>query len=338
MHQQWASAAMSDRESIDQTIADVVLAEELGFDSFMFGEHHFPKGDFPGRIAFPEHVIAFAAARTGRIKLGTGVKVISFEKQWRVVESMLTLDLLAEGRTFYGLGAGGDEPAVFLPTVYTSEERRAAFRDAMSELLELLGSQGRSAFEDALGPVDVDSRTLLSRLWVAARDAPTIEFAARNGLHFVMGQAEVPAAQGPYIKTYRDAGGAGETRAVRIIVVAPTDEEAVRRASASYAVYADGDPLKDRYYFEAVQNGLFSAEEPTHFPDALERRGYIVGSPESVAAQLASYQEEVRADRLDLMVHLPELSPAEVRESLRLFATEVAPRLPETVTTAQPVG
>lgn len=136
---------MSDRESVEQTVADVELAEELGFDSFMFGEHHFPKGDFPGRIAFPEHVMAFAAARTERIKLGTGVKVISFEKQWRVVESMLTLDLLAQGRTFYGLGAGGDEPAVFLPYVYSSDERRAAFRDAMTELLELLRTQGARA-------------------------------------------------------------------------------------------------------------------------------------------------------------------------------------------------
>ncbi|WP_459984888.1 LLM class flavin-dependent oxidoreductase [Nocardioides sp. AN3] len=338
MHQQWASAAMSDRESVEQTVADVELAEELGFDSFMFGEHHFPKGDFPGRIAFPEHVMAFAAARTERIKLGTGVKVISFEKQWRVVESMLTLDLLAQGRTFYGLGAGGDEPAVFLPYVYSSDERRAAFRDAMTELLELLRTQGRSRFEDALGPVDVDSRTLLDRLWVAARDEPTIEFAARNGMNFVMGQAEIPAAQGPYIETYRNAGGLGETRAVRIIVVAPTDEEAVRRASASYAVYADGDPLKDRYYFEAVQKGLFNSEEPVDFPDALERRGYIVGSPESVAAQLDSYRAEVRADRLDVMVHLPELSPAEVRESLRLFASDVAPRMTESAAAPQPVA
>lgn len=335
MHQQWASASMSDAESMAQTIADIELADRLGYDSFMLGEHHFPKGKFPGRIAFPEHVLAFAAARTGTIKLGTGVKVIAVDKAWRIVESMLTLDLLAEGRAFFGLGAGGDEPAIFLPDVYTSEQRRARFRAAMTELIGLLQTQGTSYFEEPLGPTDIDSRSLLTRLWVAARDEATIRFAAENSLHFVMGQAEVPGAQGPYINTYRQAGGRGETRAVRIVIVAATNEEAVARAARSYAVYSEGE---DRYYFEAVQNGLFETEDPSSFTDALYRRSYVIGSPDSVAAQLSAYQDSVAVDRLDLMVHMPELSVAEVRESLTLFAAEVAPRLPEPHTEAVAAG
>src|SRR4051794_40239960 len=107
MHQQWAEAAISDAESLARTVSDVQLADELGFDSFMFGEHHFPRGKaFPGRIPFPEHVVAHLAALTDRIKLGTGVKVLSIDKVWRTVESMLTLDLISGGRTFFGLGAG----------------------------------------------------------------------------------------------------------------------------------------------------------------------------------------------------------------------------------------
>ncbi len=326
MHQQWASAAMSDAASIEQTIADIELADRLGYDSFMLGEHHFPKGTFPGRIAFPEHVMAFAAARTAQIKLGTGVKVIAIDKAWRIVESMLTLDLLAGGRTFFGLGAGGDEPAIFLPNVYDSEGRRGRFREAMAELLSLLRTQGLSQFDEKLGPVDVDSRSFLSRLWVAARDEPTIRFAAEHGLNFVMGQAEVPAAQGPYISTYRRAGGQGETRAVRIVIIAPTNNEAVRRAARSFAVYSQGE---DRYYLEAVEKGLFETEDPTSFDDGLNRRGYVIGNPDTVARQLAVYRELVDVDRLDLMVHLPELTPSEVQESIALFASEVAPRLPD---------
>lgn len=326
MHQQWASSSMSDAESMEQTIADIELADRLGFDSFMLGEHHFPKGTFPGRIAFPELVMAFAAARTSQIKLGTGVKVIAVDKAWRIVESMLTLDLLAGGRTFFGLGAGGDEPEIFLPDVYTSEQRRARFREAMAELITLLKTQGLSAFSNKLGPTDVDSRSFLPRLLVAARDEATIRFAAQNDLNFVMGQAEVPAAQGPYIKTYRDAGGTGETRAVRIIIIAATNEQAVSRAARSHAVYSEGE---DRYYFEAVEKGIFETETPTSLDDALYRRSFVVGSPESVAAQLRSYQRLVAVDRLDMMVHMPELTPAEVRESIRLFASDVAPQLPE---------
>ncbi|MEH2013970.1 hypothetical protein [Nostoc sp.] len=40
-HQMWATPNIEDREFFAQTIADVQLAETLGFESCSFGEHHF---------------------------------------------------------------------------------------------------------------------------------------------------------------------------------------------------------------------------------------------------------------------------------------------------------
>jgi alkanesulfonate monooxygenase SsuD/methylene tetrahydromethanopterin reductase-like flavin-dependent oxidoreductase (luciferase family) len=40
-HQMWASPGIADKEFFAQTVADVQLAETLGFESCSFGEHHF---------------------------------------------------------------------------------------------------------------------------------------------------------------------------------------------------------------------------------------------------------------------------------------------------------
>ncbi|MEH2403319.1 hypothetical protein [Nostoc sp.] len=40
-HQMWATPNIEDREFFAQMIADVQLAETLGFESCSFGEHHF---------------------------------------------------------------------------------------------------------------------------------------------------------------------------------------------------------------------------------------------------------------------------------------------------------
>lgn len=328
MHQQWADSSVTDAESLAQTVTDVQLAENLGYSSFMFGEHHFPAGkSFPGRIPFPEHVIAHLAAVTERIRLGTGVKVLALDKPWRTVESMLTLDLLAGGRAFFGFGAGGDEPDVFLPERLGSLERRALFRDTLFELLELLRTQGTSAFPAPLGPLDVDSAGLVEKVSVAARDEPTIRFAGHHGLNFVMGQSEVDAVQGSYVRTFREAGGTGEARGVRIVVLAESTTAALEAARPAYETYAAKGFLSSRYYLEAVEAGVFDGAVPRDLADGMHRMAFVVGDPDTVRNRLQEHVDRTAVDRLDIMVHLPGLAPAHVRRSLDLFAREVAPGL-----------
>ena len=56
-------------------ISDAVLAEELGFSSTWYGEHHFRECQWTGS---PMLVASAVAARTERIRIGTSVVLLPF--------------------------------------------------------------------------------------------------------------------------------------------------------------------------------------------------------------------------------------------------------------------
>lgn len=78
-------------------------AENLGFDSVWPAEHHFSEY---GYCASPQVSLAAVAARTKRIRLGTGVVVLPFHNPIRVAEDFAFLDLMSDGRVDLGLGRG----------------------------------------------------------------------------------------------------------------------------------------------------------------------------------------------------------------------------------------
>lgn len=96
-HQMWATSNIEDREFFAQTIADVQLAETLGFESCSFGEHHFIRErPFYGRLPVPEVFIARLAGETTRIKLGTAIKILTLESPLRFEHVRQTMKLFAQ--------------------------------------------------------------------------------------------------------------------------------------------------------------------------------------------------------------------------------------------------
>ena len=91
------------------TLGDVVgRAEQAGFYSFWLPDHFFQVLNF-GR---PEDdmlevwsTLGFIAGRTSRIKLGPMVTGVTYRYPGLLVKAATTLDVLSEGRTYFGLGA-----------------------------------------------------------------------------------------------------------------------------------------------------------------------------------------------------------------------------------------
>ena len=77
--------------------------DELGFDEAWIGEHHSAGWE---TIASPEVFIGFAAERTRRIRLGTGVVSLPYHHPLMVANRMVLLDHLTEGRVMLGVGPG----------------------------------------------------------------------------------------------------------------------------------------------------------------------------------------------------------------------------------------
>ena len=94
--------------------------EALGFESFFLPEHPiipvhcktpYPIGDgkipeLYTRMVDPFIGLAFAAAATKRIKLGTGVCLVPEHEPITLAKEIATLDLFCGGRFIFGIGAG----------------------------------------------------------------------------------------------------------------------------------------------------------------------------------------------------------------------------------------
>jgi alkanesulfonate monooxygenase SsuD/methylene tetrahydromethanopterin reductase-like flavin-dependent oxidoreductase (luciferase family) len=92
-----------DAAMVADEIRLALLAEELGFDSVWPPEHHFTDySACPDNIQF----LTYVAALTERIKLATGAVIVPWNDPLRVVERVVMLDHLSNGRAVLGLGRG----------------------------------------------------------------------------------------------------------------------------------------------------------------------------------------------------------------------------------------
>ncbi len=91
---------------IDEVIAEARLAEEVGFDSCFFGEHHQDKDGF---LPSPLIVATAVAAHTSTLNVGTSVILLPLHNPVRLAEDVITLDLVSKGRIILGVGLGYQE-------------------------------------------------------------------------------------------------------------------------------------------------------------------------------------------------------------------------------------
>jgi probable F420-dependent oxidoreductase len=136
-------------------------AEELGFESVWIPEHlavpvelrtpypYAADGKFPGGPTVALHdpfvALAYVAACTTRIRLGTGVFVLPLRNALAVAKAVASLDVLSNGRFLFGVGVGwcADEfEAVGMPFTDRAARTREAIR-----MMKQLWSEATPAFE-----------------------------------------------------------------------------------------------------------------------------------------------------------------------------------------------
>ena len=104
--------------------------DALGFDEAWIGEHHSAGFEI---IASPEVFIAAAAARTRRIRLGTGVSSLPYHHPFMLADRLVLLDHLTRGRLMIGVGPGALPSDAYMMGIDPVRQR-----DMMEEALEAI--------------------------------------------------------------------------------------------------------------------------------------------------------------------------------------------------------
>lgn len=106
--------------------------DRLGYDEVWLGEHHSGAYEIS---ASPEVMIAAAAERTRRIRLGTGVNSLPYHNPYVLADRIVQLDHLSMGRVMLGMGPGQLPSDAFMMGIDPRDQR-----DMMVEAAEVIVS------------------------------------------------------------------------------------------------------------------------------------------------------------------------------------------------------
>ncbi len=315
--------------------AQIAQAERCGFDSAWIAQHHFHEGE--GGLPAPFVFLAQAAARTSRIRLGTGIVTLPLELPIRVAEDAAVLDLVSEGRLEVGVGPGGNLTA-FTAFGLDSNDRHALF-DRHLDMLRTAWSGGVLPGGDRLYPA---APTLVDRIWQAtfSVEGARRAGAAGDGLMLSRTQPRPPGTprasladiQNPMLDAYFEAlprGRAPRILASRTVFVADDRQEAMRLAEVGLS----------RLRHRLAATGDFSSGSLVG--DLIAAMDVHIGTPEEVVASLQADTTLRRATDLTMQVHSIDPPHPYILRSIELFAAEVAPALgwtPEVTTGARQVA
>jgi alkanesulfonate monooxygenase SsuD/methylene tetrahydromethanopterin reductase-like flavin-dependent oxidoreductase (luciferase family) len=122
----------TERQRYQDILAQIELGDRLGFDTAWLGELHFGRGF--STLADPLMVLAAAAQRTSRIRLGTAVTLLPLHNPAKIAEEAATADLLSDGRLEFGVGRG-TAPLHYAGYGIPQEESRERFSEALDFIL-----------------------------------------------------------------------------------------------------------------------------------------------------------------------------------------------------------
>jgi probable LLM family oxidoreductase len=309
-------------EAIRQVVAEATLADELGVDAIALGEHHRPEY----AISTPETVLAGIAARTSRIRLGSGVTVLSSDDPVRVFQRFATLDALSAGRAEVILGRGSFTES-FPLFGYDMADYEVLFEEKLELFVQLLDEKPvtwSGTTRAALDNADVYPKTESGRLqtWVGVGGSPqSIVRTARYGLPLMLAIIGGPPTRfTPLIELYRRATERLGTSAWPVGMhspgfIADTDEDAKEIYYPRYKV------IRDRI---GAQRG-WPPLRREEFDAEIEDGSLYVGSPETVARKIARTVRNLGVGRFDL-VYTSGSQPISARlRAVELYGTKVIP-------------
>ena len=326
--------ARSEAQAVADYLDEIVLAEQLGFGGAWLVEHHFMRGY--SHCSKPEILLAAAAARTRRIRLGLGVIPAPYHHPVHIVEKVAMLDVVSNGRLEVGVGRG------FAPKelqVFGAEmaQSRAATQEAL-DVLRLSFTRAPINFRGT--QIEILPHVVQQPhppLWSAAVSPAGFEWSARNGLGVLAGPFKPWFMTHADIRRYRESwvGDASPRIGMTLgILCLPDAKRAQTLAKPAFewfyrALYQSTLPVLEKLYpsYEAfAELGKFRQLLSMGInAKLLQTFGMAVaGSPAQCIEALSKYRAAGVTHML-LAVGAGALPSEVVRESMQCIAEEVMP-------------
>jgi len=324
-------------------IEQVEFADRVGIDYVWLVEHHFVRhgGLLPANYAF----LSYLAARTKRIRLGTGATVLPLNDPVRVAEQAATLDQLSQGRFDFGVGRGfiRDEFDAFGVDMKESRERT----EEGVELIKAAWAGPTLEFKSKFRP-PMSGLTILPPIyqkphppiWVACLLSPeSFEWTAKEGhnLLYVAYHVDHPLAVeriGWYRKALPKFGRRVEDHEVCCVYHAHFLEreddarlaQIVHRPMEEYAAAGleaarrPPDPVAYKGY-EQRDAGQRRFEFDSYFPGRV-----LMGGPEQTIARIRQLKE-AGITQIAMLVDFGSITQPEIMRSLKVFGEQVLPKV-----------
>ena len=341
-HEFQRTGAMTEEDAFRISFEEIDAAERWGLDAMWLAEIHVN----PERsvCSAPLTLASAIAARTKRMKIGTGVQVLPLCHPLRLAEEAATVDQISHGRLIFGIGRSG-----FPRTYEAYGVPYGESRERFTETLEILkrawtepsfSYQGKFYSFDNVKLTPKPYQKPWPEIRVAANSADTFPQIARLG-HAVL----VAVRQGsleelqPNIRAYREAWkaaghpGAGKVFLRAPVYLADTDRAARDEPEESIMYFYRylGERLEDSATRAGVQQSELRAArgqrlQTISYEEALVEK-LIVGSPERVSDRLMELQETLGLDGILCEMNCGTKIPHDkVMKSLRLLCEKVKPR------------
>ena len=311
-------------------------AESLGFDSLWVTEHHFR--NFGGMMPSPSVILAAAAQRTKKMRLGAAVSIVPMHNPLRIAEEFAMVDQLSSGRLNFGAGRGmhPTEYAVFGYDWKDAQKRLPEGLDIImrawsGEEFEWRGEHYRfpklrvypQPFQKPHPPIYV----------TANRDPESFDMIGRRGHHLMtLPWIATNEEQRPRVQMYWTALRAGghkvedkEVFTMYPVYISDSDEQARSEVIEHW----------HRWRAFAMEAQNLTPENPAYTRvfahldyDAMVRdsRG-VFGGPQTCARILKRIIEVVGTTHIGLTFHFGGLSQDKVLDSMERCARSVLPVL-----------
>jgi len=335
----------SERDVHRQTLDEIALADEAGFDGVWLVEHHFQPG--LSHCPAPEVLFGAITQRTKRMRIGHGVVLLPFNHPLRVAERVAALDILSDGRMDVGVGRG-ISPLEYDVFGGSMNESRGKVDEGV-EIMRRAWGDAPFSFQGehwSFPEIEVVPKPVQKppKLWTAAVSPETFDMAAEQGLGVLGGPFKplfmVAEDRERFVKRCGEVGRDHRELGFGMIVgavVLDDHKRAMEVAEQNVRWYYEQllqltAPVLERggesykYYREELGT-LRALTGGSPSLEALMKAGMVVaGDPKHVIQQLRTHVDH-GVDHILLSLQAGGVPHEDVMRTIELFGEQVIPAM-----------